>query len=160
MFFILRDATKGDTHRSNIVIGFRHIFLSFTFQGINRDYINMASRSSDSFRLKNVTINGYVTWKPTVPNKLHQQAMGTGRLVGTQAMGSVGLVDNYHVCLQFSLHFLLVGVCIPMIVYTRIMVIIWRYLELRNILLVQSSSWHPKYLPSAPTQDFRTKVPH
>ena len=61
--------------------------------------------------------------------------MGTGRLVGTQAMGSVGLVDNYHVCLQFSLHFLLVGVCIPMIVYTRIMVRIWLHLPCPGVIL-------------------------
>ena len=55
-----------------------------------------------------------------------------------QAMGSVGLLDysaRLARYLQFSIQFLLVGVCIPMIVYTRIMVRIWLHLPCPGVIL-------------------------
>ena len=55
-----------------------------------------------------------------------------------QAMGSVGLLDysaRLARYLQFSIQFLLVGVCIPMILCTGIMVRIWQHLECPGVIM-------------------------
>ena len=69
-----------------------------------------------------------------------------------QAMGSVGLLDysaRLDRYLQFSLQFLLVGVCIPMILCTGIMVRIWQHLECPGVIM-SVYTYHVMLLPDWP----------
>ena len=69
-----------------------------------------------------------------------------------QAMGSVGLVDSSARLArypQFSIQFLLVGVCIPMILCTGIMVRIWQHLECPGVIM-SVYTYHVMLLPDWP----------